>query len=39
MIRGSIRQPLIADAAGVTRRSLFDTTSREWDRRQGKADE
>lgn len=34
MIRTSIRQPLVAEAAGVTRRALFDITNREADRRQ-----
>jgi hypothetical protein len=33
MIRG-INQSRIAETAGVTRRALFDISSREWDRRQ-----
>lgn len=33
MIRG-LNQSLIAETAGVTRRALFDISSREWDRRQ-----
>lgn len=32
MIRG-LNQSLIAETAGVTRRALFDISSREWDRR------
>jgi hypothetical protein len=33
MVRG-LNQSLIAKTAGVTRRALFDISSREWERRQ-----
>jgi hypothetical protein len=33
MVRG-LHQSLIAERAGVSRRALFDISSREWDRRQ-----
>ena len=33
MIRG-LNQSLIAETAGVTRRALFDISSREWERRR-----
>lgn len=33
LVRG-LNQSLIAERAGVSRRALFDISSREWDRRQ-----